>query len=103
MRVRTHPGEVLLEEFLKPNNMTAHALALAISVPYTRISDIVHQKRGVSADTAARLSRFFGNSAEFWLNLQNAHDLSIVEMKKDIELQKILPLSAYQGQLVDAR
>lgn len=82
MRIRTHPGEVLNEEFLKPLGVTAHALAVALGVPATRIADIVHQRRGVSADTAARLARFFGTSAAFWMNLQSAYDLSIVERDK---------------------
>ena len=60
MRVRTHPGEILLEEFLKPMDITPHALAIALGVPATRIADIVHQRRAVTADTAARLSRYFG-------------------------------------------
>ncbi|AAS96207.1 HigA family addiction module antitoxin [Nitratidesulfovibrio vulgaris] len=91
MRIRTHPGEVLNEEFLKPLGVTAHALAVALGVPATRIADIVHQRRGVSADTAARLARFFGTSAAFWMNLQSAYDLSIVERDKGADLSHIRP------------
>ena len=92
MRIRTHPGEILLEEFLKPYHVTPHALALALDVPPTRIADIVHGRRGVSTDTAARLARYFGTSAEFWCNLQTAYDLSIIERDKQEELARIVPL-----------
>ncbi len=91
MRIRTHPGEVLLEEFLKPLALSAHGLALSIGVPPTRIADIVHQRRGVSADTAARLARYFGTTAEFWCNLQSAHELSVVEATKYQDLAHIIP------------
>ena len=75
-RVTTHPGEVLGEEFLKPLGMSANALAIALRVPATRISAIVKGERSVTADTALRLARFFGTSAEFWINLQAMHDLT---------------------------
>jgi antitoxin HigA-1 len=75
-RVTTHPGEVLSEEFLKPLGMSVNALALALRVPATRIGAIVKGERSVTADTALRLSRFFGTSAEFWVNLQATHDLT---------------------------
>jgi antitoxin HigA-1 len=86
-RVSTHPGEMLLEEFLVPLGITQNALALKIRVPATRIGDIVHGKRSITPDTALRLARFFGNSPEFWLNLQQMHDLSKarLELKKTIE------------------
>ena len=74
-----HPGEILREEFLLPLRMSAHALSQAIRVPATRVNDIVNGKRGVTADTALRLARYFGNSPEFWLNLQAAHDLRTTE------------------------
>ena len=91
MRVRTHPGEILLEEFLKPMDITPHALAIALGVPATRIADIVHQRRAVTADTAARLSRYFGTTSEFWLNLQSAYDISVIERDKAVELMRIIP------------
>jgi len=72
-----HPGEVLLEEFLKPMNLSQNRLALAISVPARRINEIVLGKRSVSADTALRLARFFGTSAQFWLGLQSDYDLDV--------------------------
>jgi antitoxin HigA-1 len=77
-RIRTHPGEVLREEFLKPLGLSANALALALRVPATRIGDILRTEkpRAISADTAIRLARYFGTSPEFWLNLQSAYDLS---------------------------
>ncbi|MGB1382047.1 MAG: HigA family addiction module antitoxin [Ilumatobacteraceae bacterium] len=70
-----HPGEVLLEEFLKPLGVTQHRLAVSIGVPPRRINEIVHGKRGISADTALRLARFFGTSDRLWLNLQSRFDL----------------------------
>ena len=84
-----HPGEVLEEEFLKPLEITAYRLAKETSIPQTRISEILKRRRRITADTALRLSKFFGNSAEFWLGLQNDYDLE--EEKKHIEkdLEKI--------------
>lgn len=72
-----HPGEVLLEEFLKPMGISQNRLAINISVPARRINEIVLGKRGVSADTALRFERFFGTSAEFWLGLQSQYDLDV--------------------------
>ena len=70
-----HPSEILLEEFLVPLNMSAHALAMALRVPAPRVNDIVRERRAITPDTALRLARYFGTSAEFWLNLQIAYDL----------------------------
>ena len=70
-----HPGEILREEFLTPMSLNAHALAMALRLPAPRINDIVRERRGVSADTALRLARYFGTSAEFWLGLQADFDL----------------------------
>jgi antitoxin HigA-1 len=72
-----HPGEVLSEEFLKPLNVSQYRLAKDINVPARRINEIVHGKRSVTADTALRLSRYFGLSERFWLNLQSRYDLEI--------------------------
>jgi len=80
-RVTTHPGEVLSEEFLKPLGISVNALALALRVPATRIGAIVKGQRSVTADTALRLARFFGTSAEFWINLQAMHDLTKARME----------------------
>jgi addiction module HigA family antidote len=75
-----HPGEILLEEFLKPMSLSQYRLAKDISVPARRINEIVHGKRSISPDTALRLSRYFGLSERFWMNLQTRYDL---EMEKD--------------------
>jgi len=86
-RITTHPGEMLREEFLVPLGISQNALAMKIRVPSTRIGDIIHGRRGITPDTALRLARFFGNSPEFWLNLQQMHDLSKarLELKDTIE------------------
>ena len=84
--VTTHPGKMLREEFLLPLGISQNALALKIRVPSTRIGDIIHGRRGITPDTALRLARFFGNSPEFWLNLQQMHDLS----KARIELNETI-------------
>ena len=72
-----HPGEILLEEFLKPMDVSQYRLAKSTSVPPRRINEIVHGKRAITADTALRLSRFFGMSDRFWINLQTRYDLEI--------------------------
>ncbi len=72
-----HPGEVLLEDFMKPLGLSVNKLALDLHVPATRIGEIVHQRRRVTADTALRLARYFNTNPEFWLNLQNFHDLEV--------------------------
>ncbi len=72
-----HPGEVLLEEFLEPMGVSQYRLAKDISVPARRINEIVHGKRGITADTALRLARYFGTSERFWMNLQTRHDLEV--------------------------
>jgi antitoxin HigA-1 len=71
----THPGEVLREDFLKPLRLSQYALAKAIGVPQIRVSQIVHGKRAVTPDTALRLARYFGTSAEFWIGMQATYDL----------------------------
>lgn len=72
-----HPGEILREEFIIPLGLSAHALAMALRVPAPRINDIVRERRAVTADTALRLARYFGTSAEFWLGLQSDYDMKI--------------------------
>ena len=81
-----HPGEVLLEEFLKPMSISQYRLAESIHVPARRINEIVLEKRGITADTALRLSRFFGNSAQFWMNLQTRYEL---ESAREISASRI--------------
>lgn len=90
-RPPTHPGEMLLEEFLKPMAITQQALAEAISVPYQRINELVNGKRGITASTALRLARFFGNSPQFWLNLQNAWELYHIQQTEAQQLESIIP------------
>jgi antitoxin HigA-1 len=75
-RARTHPGEVLREEFLTPLGMNTHELAAAVGVPINYIREIVTESRSVTVDAALRLAKYFGTTPEFWLNLQMAHDLS---------------------------
>lgn len=84
-----HPGEILKEEFLLPMNVSAYRLAKEINVPETRISQIVRGKRAVTADTAIRFAKFFGTTAEFWLNLQNLYDLEEEEIQHSEEFQAI--------------
>ena len=81
-----HPGEILLEEFLKPMSISQYRLAENIRVPARRINEIVLEKRGITADTALRLSRFFGNSAQFWMNLQTRYEL---ELARDLSAASI--------------
>jgi len=76
-----HPGEILLEEFLNPMDITQYRLAKDISVDPRRINEIVHGKRAISADTAIRLGHFFGMSPQFWLNLQSHYDLELLDMR----------------------
>lgn len=78
-RLRTHPGEVLREEFMVPLGLSANRLAAEIDVPANRLSEILRERRGVTADTALRLGIRFGTTPQFWLNLQTAHDLSHAE------------------------
>ena len=88
-RPPTHPGEMLREEFLIPMNLTQKELADAIQVPYQRINEIVAGKRGVTPSTALRLAKFFGMSADFWLNLQVKFDLFSAQKKEEVILKKI--------------
>ena len=89
---RVHPGEILREEFLKPMGMSAYELAKRLHVPAPRINDIVLERRGVSADTAVRLSRLFGTTEQFWLNLQDAYEVSRLKAERAAELEQIEPL-----------
>jgi addiction module HigA family antidote len=83
MRIHTHPGEVLREEFLEPLGLSALALAKLIEVPANRLSEIARERRAVTADTAIRLGRYFGTDPRFWLNLQMAYDLSKAQVEHD--------------------
>ena len=86
--VTTHPGLVLSEDFLKPMGISANHLALQTRMPATRVGQIVHGRRGVSPDTALRLAHYFGTSAEFWLNLQAAYDLSKARLELDRAIER---------------
>jgi addiction module HigA family antidote len=88
-RVPTHPGEMLVEEFLNPMEITQRELAEAIRVPYQRVNELVNQKRGVTPSTALRLARFFGVSADFWLSLQMRWDLYRAQEQEKAELAAI--------------
>jgi addiction module HigA family antidote len=90
-----HPGEVLREDFLKPLGMSANALAKALNVAAPRVNDIVRERRGVSADTAMRLARYFGGDARSWLNLQTAYDLRSAEITSAKRIaREISPVAA---------
>ena len=91
-RLRTHPGEVLREEYLLPLGLSARALAKELDVPANRLTEIMRGTRDVSADTAIRLGRYFGTDPRFWLNLQTAYDLSKAE--KAHSYKKIVPRTA---------
>ena len=89
-----HPGEILLEEFLQPLNVSQYQLAKEIGVHARRINEIVHGQRRISADTALRLGRFFGTSERFWINLQSRYDLEIEKDRLGETLDEIRPLIA---------
>jgi addiction module HigA family antidote len=90
-----HPGEVLREDFLVPLGMSANALAKALNVPAPRVNDVVRERRGVSADTAMRLARYFGGDARSWLNLQAAYDLRVAEIENAKRIEReIAPATA---------
>ena len=91
-----HPGEVLREDYLAPLGMSANALARHLMVPPSRINDILLERRGITADTALRLSRYFGGDAQSWLNLQAAYDLRTAELNPELQaaLETLQPLEA---------
>ncbi len=87
-----HPGEILKEEFLDPMEITAYRLSKETFIPQTRISEIIKKKRRITADTALRLSKYFGTSAKFWLGLQDDYDLEEERVLKEKEFNNIKPL-----------
>ena len=92
------PGEILLEEYLKPMGISQNKVARDIDVPITRINDIVHSRRGITADTALRLSKYFNTTPEFWINLQGRYDLKIAKGKRWPTIEKsIRPLTVQTG------
>ena len=89
-----HPGEILLEDYIKPMGVSVRAVAIALHVPYSRLSEIIKGERGVSADTALRLERYFGSEAKGWLNLQAAYELRVAEIESGKTIAKeIKPLA----------
>tara|TARA_A100000171_G_C2135311_1_gene149759 strand:+ start:1426 stop:1731 length:306 start_codon:yes stop_codon:yes gene_type:complete len=87
-----HPGEILLEEFLKPLEISAYRLSKDTFIPQTRVSEIIKQRRRITADTALRLSRYFGNSPKFWLGLQDDYDIEEERINKKDELDNIISI-----------
>lgn len=89
-----HPGEVLMEDFIEGFRITQNKLAVSIGVPPRRINEIVHGKRGITADTALRLGKLFGTTAQFWLNLQTLYDLDLAEDRAAEQIDAIVPLQS---------
>jgi addiction module HigA family antidote len=83
-----HPGEILLEEFLKPLGMNPHQLAMALRVPPNRIAQIIEGRRAITAETALRLGRYFGVNPQFWLNLQSSHDLRVAAREHQAQIDR---------------
>ena len=92
MRALIHPGEILKTEFLDQLGLTAYALAKALRVPANRVTGIVNGDRGITADTALRLSRYFGTSPEFWLNLQAHYNLSVAKRTRGQKIEREVPV-----------
>ena len=85
-----HPGEILLEEFMKPLELSQNALARALGVPPIRINEIIREMRAISADTALRLGRYFGNSPEFWMGLQADYELRLARHQREREIERVV-------------
>ncbi len=96
-RTPTHPGEMLLEEFLKPMGLTQRKLADAIQVPYQRVNDLINGRRGMTPNTALRLAKYFGNTPAFWMNLQLRWDLFFAQQE---EMKTLEGISPYQPPVV---
>jgi antitoxin HigA-1 len=94
---KIHPGEILREEFLEPMRMSANELARSIHVPAPRINDIVLERRGITADSAVRLARFFGMSEEFWMNLQLQYEVRAARQRLRSAIRKIQPRRAKEA------
>ncbi len=91
--IAIHPGEILREEYMAPLNLTAHGLALALGIPATRIHEIIHEKRGISTDTALRLARYLSTDMQLWTNLQAHYEASLLLESKSHEFERITPLT----------
>lgn len=87
--INPHPGEILLEEFLKPMALSQNRLAMELRVPPHRVNEIIHGRRGITADSALRLAKFFGTTPDFWLNLQKSYDLAAAQEELKTELSRI--------------
>jgi addiction module HigA family antidote len=92
-----HPGEVLREEFMKPLGLSSNALALALGVTAARVNEIARERRGITADTALRLARYFNTSHQFWMNLQAAYDVAVAQAEAGKTIAHIKPLEALAG------
>jgi antitoxin HigA-1 len=93
-----HQGEVLREDFMKPFRLSMNKLALELHVPVTRIAEIIHEHRGISVDTAVRLARYFGNTPQFWLNLQRDYELEVAEDKLVAQVEsQVQPMKPAAG------
>ena len=101
-REPTHPGEMLLEEFLRPMELTQRNLASGIRVPYQRVNELVNRRRGITPSTALRLGKYFGTSPEFWLNLQQRWDLYQATRREAAELRRIKRVTAGGTPATDA-
>lgn len=88
-QINPHPGEILLEEFLKPMALSQNRLAMELRVPTHRVNEIVHGRRSITADSALRLAKFFGTTPDFWLNLQKSYDLAAAQEELKTELSRI--------------
>jgi len=96
-RIPTHPGEMLLEEFLNPMGLTQRELADAIHVPYQRVNDIVNGRRSITPSTALRLAKYFNMSADFWMNVQLRWDMYFAQQAEDAVLETIQPVASAAG------
>ncbi len=93
-----HPGEILHEEFMVPLRLSMNRMAMDLRVPVTRIADIVNERRGITADTALRFARYFGNAAAFWMNLQTRYDLEVAEEEIAAKVARdVRPLEAMEA------
>ena len=95
-----HPGETIREDYLKPLGLSANRLAIELRVPATRMTEIINGRRGITADTALRLARYFNTTAKFWLNLQTSYDLAVAAVASEEEIAKtVRPASAANARL----
>ncbi|MDD2967936.1 MAG: HigA family addiction module antitoxin [Desulfovibrionaceae bacterium] len=91
--IAIHPGEILREEYMNVLGLSAHALALSLGVPATRIHDIIHERRGISTDTALRLAKYFNTDMELWMNLQAQYEACKLKEEHALEFERIIPYS----------